>query len=152
LRLMVGGDQEVTRFRDPSLNEDYDVQLRLVDKDRRDPATIERLYVARNTGVMVRLDNLVQLEQGRSPSPVDRQDRQRQANLRSGIAPGFGLADRLDVLRDATRTMNLPSAYTTAVAGKAREFERTIGEFGWAFLLSIIFMYMVLAAQYESLL
>jgi hydrophobic/amphiphilic exporter-1 (mainly G- bacteria), HAE1 family len=152
LRLMVGGDQEVTRYRDASLNEDYDVELRLVDKDRRDPATISRLYVARNTGEMVRLDNLVSLEQGRSPSRVDRQDRQRQANLRSGIAPGYGLADRLDALREATRAMNLPAAYSTAVAGRAREFERTIGEFGWAFLLSIIFMYMVLAAQYESLL
>jgi hydrophobic/amphiphilic exporter-1 (mainly G- bacteria), HAE1 family len=152
LRLMVGGDQEVTRFRDPSLNEDYDVELRLVEKDRREEATISRLYVARNTGEMIRLDNLVRLEQGRSPSRVDRQDRQRQANLRSGIAPGFGLADRLDVLRDATRAMNLPPAYSTSVAGRAREFERTIGEFGWAFLLSIIFMYMVLAAQYESLL
>ncbi len=152
LRLMVGGDQEVTRYRDPSLNEDYDVQLRLVDQDRMDPATIARLYVARNTGEMIRLDNLVRLEQGRSPSRVDRQDRQRQANLRSGIAPGFGLADRLDALREATRAMNLPAAYSTAVSGRAREFERTIGEFGWAFLLSIIFMYMVLAAQYESLL
>lgn len=152
LRLMVGGDTEVTRYRDPSINEDYDVQLRLVDKDRQDPATIERLYVARNTGEMIRLDNLVTLEQGRSPSRIDRQDRQRQANLRSGVAPGFALADRIDALRAATAAMNLPAAYSTAITGRARELERTIREFGWAFLLSVIFMYMVLAAQYESLL
>jgi hydrophobic/amphiphilic exporter-1 (mainly G- bacteria), HAE1 family len=152
LRLMVGGDQEVTRFRDLLLNEDYDVQLRLVEGDRRDPDTISRLYVARNNGEMIRLDNVVRLEAARSPSRVDRVDRQRQASLRAGVAPGFALADRIEALREATASMRLPAAYTTAVSGRARELERTFGEFGWAFLLSILFMYMVLAAQYESLL
>jgi hydrophobic/amphiphilic exporter-1 (mainly G- bacteria), HAE1 family len=150
--LMVGGDQEVTRFRDLLLNEDYDVQLRLVEGDRRDPDTISRLYVARNNGEMIRLDNVVRLEAARSPSRVDRVDRQRQASLRAGVAPGFALADRIEALREATASMRLPAAYTTAVSGRARELERTFGEFGWAFLLSILFMYMVLAAQYESLL
>jgi HAE1 family hydrophobic/amphiphilic exporter-1 len=152
LRLMVGGDQEVTRFRDPLVNEDYDVQLRLVDEDRNDPETISHLYVARNSGEMIRLDNVVRLEPGRSPSRVDRMDRQRQANLRAGVAPGFALADRIEALRHATAEMNMPATYSTAVSGRARELERTFGEFGWAFLLSIVFMYMVLAAQYESLL
>jgi len=152
LRLMVGGDQEVSRFRDPSAGEDYDVQLRLVDADRRDPDTIARLYVARNTGEMVRLDSVVQLEEGRSPSRVDRFDRQRQANLRSGIQPGFALADRLVAVRAAAADLGMPAAYSTAISGRGRELERTFREFGWAFLLSVIFMYMVLAAQYESLL
>ncbi len=47
--------------------------------------------------------------------------------------------------------MNLPPAYSTAVSGRGRELERTVGEFVWAFLLSIVFMYMILAAQFESL-
>jgi HAE1 family hydrophobic/amphiphilic exporter-1 len=152
LRLMVGGDQEVTRFRDAQAGEDYDVQLRLVDEDRRDPATISRLYVSRSNGEMVRLDSVVVLEEGQSPSRVDRLDRQRQANLRAGVAPGYALADRLQALRDAADTLGMPAAYTTAVSGRGRELERTFTEFGWAFLLSIAFMYMVLAAQYESLL
>src|SRR5690606_28135784 len=116
----VGGDQEVTRYRDAGLNEDYDVELRLVDADRRDPSNISRLYVARGTGGMVRLDNLVTFEVGQSPSRVDRQDRQRQANLRSGIAPGYALADRVTALREAARALNMPAAYTTGVSGKAR--------------------------------
>ncbi len=152
LRLMVGGDQEVTRFRDPVVGEDYDVELRLVEEDRRDPDTISRLYVSRANGEMVRLDSVIALEEGRSPSRVDRLDRQRQANVRAGVAPGFALADRLEALRAAAAGLSMPSTYTTAVSGRGRELERTFTEFGWAFLLSIAFMYMVLAAQYESLL
>jgi HAE1 family hydrophobic/amphiphilic exporter-1 len=152
LRLMVGGDQEVTRFRDPTVGEDYDVELRLVEADRRDPDTISRIYVPRANGEMVRLDSVVVLEEARSPSRVDRLDRQRQANVRAGVAPGYALADRLQALREAADSIGMPATYTTAVSGRGRELERTFREFGWAFLLSIAFMYMVLAAQYESLL
>ena len=152
LRLMVGGDQEVTRFRDAQIGEDYDVQLRLSEEDRRDPDTISRLYVSRANGDMVRLDSIVSLEEAQSPSRVDRLDRQRQANVRAGIAPGYALADRLEALRTAAAGLGMPAGYTTAVSGRGRELERTIREFGWAFTLSIAFMYMVLAAQYESLL
>jgi HAE1 family hydrophobic/amphiphilic exporter-1 len=150
LRLMVGGDDEVSRFRDAKVDEDYDVELRLEEKDRRDSDTISRLYVARRGGGLVRLDSVVSIEQGQTASRIDRLDRQRQVSLRGQVAPGYGLADRLEALRAAAREMNLPAAYTTAVSGRARELERTFREFLWAFLLSVIFMYMILAAQYES--
>jgi HAE1 family hydrophobic/amphiphilic exporter-1 len=150
LRLMVGGDEEVSRFRDASVNEDYDVQLRLTDRDRKDAATISRLYVPSSRGGLVRLDSLVTIKEETSPSRIDRLDRQRQVSLRAGVAPGFALADRLNALRGAVTELNLPSAYTTAISGRGRELERTFGEFIWAFLLSIIFMYMILASQFES--
>ncbi|MEO8504765.1 MAG: efflux RND transporter permease subunit [Acidobacteriota bacterium] len=151
LRLMVGGDERVSRFRDPSVNDDYDVELRLVDRDRKDLDTISRLYVGRSSGGLVRLDSLVTIAPGQTASRIDRLDRQRQADLRAQVAPGFALADRLEVIRQEVKKMNLPAAYTTAVSGRARELERTFGEFLWAFGLSIVFMYMILAAQYESL-
>jgi HAE1 family hydrophobic/amphiphilic exporter-1 len=150
LRLMVGGDDRVSRFRDPSVNEDYDVELRLSDQDRKDAATISRLYVPSSRGGLVRVDNLVDIKEDISPSRIDRLDRQRQASVRAGIAPGFALADRLDALRKAAAAMNLPAAYSTIVAGRGRELERTFVEFLWAFMLSIIFMYMILASQFES--
>jgi HAE1 family hydrophobic/amphiphilic exporter-1 len=150
LRLMVGGDEEVSRFRDASVNEDYDVQLRLTDRDRKDAATISRLYVPSSRGGLVRLDNLVTIKEETSPSRIDRLDRQRQVSLRAGVAPGFALADRLEALRGAVSELNLPATYTTAVSGRGRELEKTFGEFIWAFLLSIIFMYMILASQFES--
>jgi HAE1 family hydrophobic/amphiphilic exporter-1 len=158
LRLMVGGDQEVSRFRDPLVNEEYDVQLRLSEEDRRDPSTIARLYVARTaagtTGQrgLVRLDNLVKIVPTTTASRIDRSDRQREVRLRAQVAPGFGQADRIDALRRATAALNLPGAYTTSVSGKAREFERTFVEFLWVFALAIVFMYMILASQFESLL
>ena len=150
LRLMVGGDQEVSRFHDPSVNEEYDVQLRLAPHDREDVATISRLYVPSGRNGLVRLDNLVKVESTQSASRIDRLDRQRQVSLRAQIAPGFALGDRIEALHEAVREMNLPAAYTTDVSGRGRELQRTFYEFMWAFLLSIIFMYMILASQYES--
>jgi len=150
LRLMVGGDDQVSRFRDPSVNEDYDVQLRLSERDRKDAATISRLYVPSSRAGLVRIDSLVDIKEELSPSRIDRLDRQRQASMRAGVAPGFALADRLDALRKTAAAMNLPAAYSTIVAGRGRELERTFVEFLWAFLLSIIFMYMILASQFES--
>jgi HAE1 family hydrophobic/amphiphilic exporter-1 len=150
LRLMVGGDTEVSRFIDPSVNQEYDVQLRLSQRDRGDVGTISRLYVPRAGAGLVRLDNLVKVERTNSASRIDRLDRQRQVSLRAQIAPGFALADRLEALNQAVREMNLPVEYSTSISGRGRELERTFTEFLWAFLLSIIFMYMILASQYES--
>jgi HAE1 family hydrophobic/amphiphilic exporter-1 len=150
LRLMVGGDEEVSRFIDPSVNEEYDVQLRLSQHDREDIGAISRLYVPRAGAGLVRLDNLVRVAPATSASRIDRLDRQRQVSLRAQIAPGFALADRLEALNQAVREMNLPAQYTTSVSGRGRELDRTFRQFLWAFLLSIIFMYMILASQYES--
>ena len=150
LRLMVGGEEEASRFRDESINEDYDVQLRLTEADRRDVGTISRLYVPSSRGGLVRLDNLVKITRDTSPSRIDRLDRERQVSVRASVAPGYALADRIEVLRGAVNEMNLPIAYTTTVSGRARELERTFTEFIWAFILSIIFMYMILASQFES--
>jgi HAE1 family hydrophobic/amphiphilic exporter-1 len=150
LRVMVGGEDEASRFRDESINEDYDVQLRLTEADRRDVSTISRLYVPSSRGGLVRLDNLVKINRDTSPSRIDRLDRERQVSVRASVAPGFALGDRMEALRGAVREMNLPSAYTTTVSGRARELERTFTEFIWAFILSIIFMYMILASQFES--
>ena len=152
LRLMVGGDQEVSRFLDPTVNDDYDVQLRLAEGDRREPGAIARLYVPRqNGGGLVRLDSVVKIVPAEAASRIDRSDRQRENRLRASILPGFGQADRIQALRSAVAEMNLPAAYTTAIAGRARELERTFVEFLWVFLLSVIFMYMILASQFESL-
>ncbi len=150
LRVMVGGDQEASRFRDASVNEDYDVQLRLEDRYRNEADKISRLYVPSSRGGLVRLDSLVTIKRDTSPSRIDRLDRERQVSLRASVAPGYALADRIEAMRGAVREMNLPATYTTAVSGRGRELERTFNEFIWAFLLSIIFMYMILASQFES--
>jgi HAE1 family hydrophobic/amphiphilic exporter-1 len=151
LRLMVGGDEEVSRFRDPAVNDDYDVQLRLAEGERNDPASILRLTVPSASGHLVRLDNFVTLSEETTASRVDRLDRQRQVSLRASVGPGYALADRLEALEGAVEEMNLPPAYTTAVGGRGKELARTYTEFIWALTLSVIFMYMILASQFESL-
>ncbi|HKR23577.1 MAG TPA: efflux RND transporter permease subunit, partial [Pyrinomonadaceae bacterium] len=150
LRLMVGGEEEASRFRDEQINEDYDVQLRLTEADRRDVDTISRLYVPSSRGGLVRLDNVVKITRDTSPSRIDRLDRERQVSVRASVSQGYALADRIEALRGAVRDMNLPIAYTTTVSGRARELEKTFTEFIWAFILSVIFMYMILASQFES--
>jgi HAE1 family hydrophobic/amphiphilic exporter-1 len=150
LRIMVGGDDSVTRYRDETTNEDYDVQLRLDRQYRADPDTIARLYLASRNGGLVRLDNVVRIEEGLAPSRIERLDRQRSVRLFAGVGPGYALGDRIAALREALGT-NLPSGYSVTVMGRGREMERTFAEFALAFLLSIAFMYMILASQFESL-
>ena len=173
LRLMVGGEEEVARFRDPDAGEDYDVQLRLAEADRDDPQDLEALYLPRDAAVsrtgplatlqprvdddlgpsggLVQLSNIATVKPVFSASRIDRIDRQRQVGVRAMVAPGYALADRIEALRQAAAQMQLPAAYTTAVSGRGRELERTFGEFLWAFLLSVILMYIILAMNYESL-
>ena len=150
LRLMVGGDDRVSRFYDASTNFDYDVELRLRSGDRNDRATIERLFVPSTKVGLVRLDNLVTMSPTTAPSRIDRQDRQRVVAVRGSIAPGFGLADRIEASKEEFKALGLPSSYSYMVGGRGRELERTFNEFILAFGLSIAFMYMILASQYES--
>ncbi|MBL8232667.1 MAG: efflux RND transporter permease subunit [Bryobacterales bacterium] len=151
LRIMVGGDDEVSRFRDDRLAEDYDVEVRLTGVDRQDASAVSKLYVQTRGGQMVRLDNLMRMREGMTAYRIESLDRQRQVGIRANIAPGFALADRLEEMQKAATELNMPTAYSTTVIGRGREFERTFGEFLLAFLLSIAFMYMILASQFESL-
>ncbi|MBL8190787.1 MAG: efflux RND transporter permease subunit [Acidobacteria bacterium] len=151
LRIMVGGDERVSRFHDEQMNEDYDIQVRLKQGDRNDQETIARLFVPSSRGGLVNLENLVKLESSTSSSRIDRIDRQRQVSIRANVAPGFALADRIQALRDAVAKMDMPQGYSTTVSGRARELEKTFTEFIIAFLLSIAFMYMILASQFESI-
>ncbi|MFL6293179.1 MAG: efflux RND transporter permease subunit [Thermoanaerobaculia bacterium] len=150
LQLMVGGDAQVSRFHDPGINDDYDVQLRLAEGARNDPEAIKGLFVPGRDGKLYQLGNFVTLEEETTASRVDRLDRQRQVSLRASVAPGYALADRLEALQQAVDEMNLPPTYSTAVGGRGRELARTYSEFIWALTLSIIFMYMILASQFES--
>jgi HAE1 family hydrophobic/amphiphilic exporter-1 len=151
LRLMVGGDEEVSRFYDPQVNDDYDIQLRLAEGTRNNADEVTRLWVPSTRGELVRLDNLVQLREETTASRIDRLDRQRQVSIRAGVGTGYALADRLEALQTAADEMHMPTAYSTGIGGRGRELARTYREFLFALMLSVIFMYMILASQFESL-
>lgn len=152
LRLLVGGDQQISRYRDPQTNESYDVQIRLAEKDRNSPATLDTLLLPRKSGAgpLVELRNVASVSSGTAPARIDRLNRQRAATLDASISGNYALADRLIALNEAADSLNMPPAYSATVAGRGRELERTFVEFVWAFGLSMVFMYIILAANYES--
>jgi HAE1 family hydrophobic/amphiphilic exporter-1 len=172
LRIAVGGDERVSRYRDLQIDDAFDVELRLVGIDRGDADAISQLYVrakpshesqprdATSAGaadrpeanVLTRLDNVVRFQLGESPPRIDRIDHQRMAAVRANVAPGFALGDRIAAVRKAADELDMPPEFSTRVLGRGRELERTLQDFGWTFVLSFIFMYIVLAAQFEHLL
>ena len=150
LRLMVGGDEEVSRFRDPQTNERYEVRLRLAEEHRNRPDLIDQLQLPRDGGGLVELSSVASVEPILSASRIDRLDRQRVISVRGGVAPGYALGDRIQVLTRLADELEMPAAYTTALTGRSRELERTFREFALAFALSVVFMYLILASQFES--
>jgi HAE1 family hydrophobic/amphiphilic exporter-1 len=151
LSVMVGGDDQVTRFHDNDVNEDYDVELRLTQGRRNNDTDIEKLYLPRKGGGIVPLSNVASLVPAFTAGRIDRSDRQRMVALRAQVAPGYALGDRIEAIKKAAESLNMPSTYSYEVTGRAKELERTFQEFIWAFLLSVIFMYIILAMNYESL-
>lgn len=150
LRIAVGGAEHVSRYRDQSVDDAYDVDLRLIGIDRDNISSISQLYVRSADGsVSARLDDLVNFEYGQAPSRIDRLDHERMVALRANIEYGYALSDRTAALKAAVEEIGLPEGYNTSVRGRGRELEKTFNEFQWTFLLSFIFMYIVLAAQFE---
>lgn len=172
LRVAVGGDDRVSRYHDAEIDDVYDVELRLVGIDRANRQSISQLYVrTKPTSValasadrlggggatsisstsLVRLDNLVEFHEAQSPARIDRLDRERMVAIRANVGPGYALGDRLTAMHEACDELGLPPGYSTRVLGRGRELERTFQDFGWTFSLSIIFMYLILAAQFEHM-
>ena len=167
LRVAVGGDDRVSRYRDETVDDAYDVELRLVGLDRRDVASISQLYVraapstlrARGAApdqaaaaiVPTRLDNVVSFQFDNAPARVDRLDRQRMVAVRANVEAGYALGNRLTALQAAADELGIPEGFDTRVLGRGRELERTLQDFVWMFVLSFVFMYIVLAAQFEHL-
>jgi HAE1 family hydrophobic/amphiphilic exporter-1 len=166
LRVAVGGDDRVSRYRDATVDDAYDVELRLIGLDRRDVESISQLYVRTSPqrsrtprsgesneaqSRLTRIDNVVSFESGLAPARIDRLDRQRMVAVRANIATGYALANRLDALNALVDEIGKPAGFDTKVLGRGRELERTLRDFVWTFALSFVFMYIVLAAQYEHL-
>ncbi len=147
LRTMVGG-QEVSSFR--SGEDRYDVRLR-VDKTYRDSMeAIAQLYVPSTKVGNVRLDSVVSFEQGKSPAQIDRYNRQRQVLIVSNVSQGYGASQVMENLVKRLPELKLEANYRWEFTGRAKEMGKAASAFMIAFLLSIVMMYMILAAQFES--
>ena len=147
MRTMVQGDV-ITRFREGQ--DTYDVRLQLAAKDRNDPAVIAGLTIPSSKVGQVRLDNVATLTHGTGPVQIDRQDRQRNISIVFNLAPGFAMNKVMDAVTREVNQIHLPPGYITEFGGQSKIYGEMVTGFLIAFMLSIIFMYMVLAAQFES--
>jgi len=148
VRTLVGGDEQVTTYREG--DDRYDVQLRVSEEFRNSPDALERLFVPSAKLGNVPLSNVASLELTTGPTQITRWNRQRQIMIQANIVRGQSLSNVLDVLNRTVAELNLPPEYRTGLVGQTKEFGRAGAAYAMAFLLAIAFMYMVLAAQFES--
>ena len=147
LNTLVAG-QEVSTFN--AGTDQYNVRVRAIGEFRASVEGLQRMIVSSTQVGWVSLDNLVRVEEGTGPSAIDRLNRQRQVMLLANVRPGGSQADVIQRMDGFVRELNIDSGYKTGLAGRSKELGRAGYYFGLAFLLSFVFMYMVLAAQFES--
>jgi len=146
LRLLVGG-QKVSNYEEGG--EQYEVRLRAKPEYRADAEGLALLSIGTASGP-VPLSDVVTLTPDTGPSSISRLNRQRQVTLAASARPGFGESDVLAGIEASVATLDLPSTYKAAPAGRSKELARTAKGFLFALGLSFVFMYLVLAAQFES--
>jgi HAE1 family hydrophobic/amphiphilic exporter-1 len=147
VNVLVGG-QEVTSYMEAG--EQYEVHVRADERYRRDPQGIAQAEVPSGVRGSVALRDVVELRPGTGPSLINRIARQRQVLLYANMLPGFSSQTVLDKLAKSASELKMPPAYSSGFTGRSREQGKAAKNFGLAFLLSIVFMYLILAAQFES--
>ena len=148
LQTLLGG-RDVSRF--TSDNKLYDVILRLDPAERATPSDISGLHVRGSDGQLVPLDAVTRVVERVGPRQLNHYNRVRSFTLSASMAPGFTLGQALDSLNAAAREV-LPPGSTVDLAGESRELRESASALYFAFGLALVFVFLVLAAQYESLL
>ena len=146
LQTMLGGRQ-VTRFKKDG--EQYDVIVQVTPRERSRPNDISDIYVRARDGSMVQLANVVDVAEGVSPQSLNHFQRLRAVTVTGQVAPGYTLGQALAEM-DATAKRVLPQSALTDLNGQSREFRDARGSIYLVFVLALVFIYLVLAAQFES--
>jgi HAE1 family hydrophobic/amphiphilic exporter-1 len=124
--------------------------VRAIREYRASVTGLNRMIVSSSKIGWVSLDNLVRVEEGAGPSAIDRLNRLRQVTLLANVKPGGSQASVIQKMNEFAKEVNIDPAYSTGLAGRSKELGRAAYYFMLAFVLSFVFMYMVLAAQFES--
>ncbi|MFN3297301.1 efflux RND transporter permease subunit [Caldimonas sp.] len=143
---MLGG-RNVTRFKRDA--EQYDVIVQTEAAGRSRPNDIERLFVRGRDNRMIPLSSLVTVREAVSPRELNHFNQRRSVSITANLAPGFALGDALKFM-DETAERLLPTGYATELNGVSREFRASSGALGLVFVLALFFIFLVLAAQFES--
>ena len=147
LNTLVAGT-EATTFNEGT--DQYEVRVRALNQYRTDVEGLSRLLVPSTKLGVVSLDRVVSVSEGTGPSSVDRLNRQRQVTLLANTRPGGSATAITSALDGYVRELNLPAGYSTGYVGQSKELGKSLFYFMLAISLSFIFMYIVLAAQFES--
>jgi multidrug efflux pump len=146
LETLLGGRQ-VTRFKREG--KQYDVIVKLEDKDRRQPTDLTSIYVRGQNGSITQLSNVVSVKETVAPKELNHFNRLRAAIISANIAPGYTLSEALTFMESAAAEVLTPE-YQTALDGQSREFRESGKQLYLIFILALGFIYLVLAAQFES--
>jgi HAE1 family hydrophobic/amphiphilic exporter-1 len=147
LRLAVAGDDRISFYKEGQ--EQYPVKVRVLENQRRDAAEIGRLTVPSATGP-VRIDNIAKIERGLGPSALQRSNRQFTVMLTADIAPGHALDEASNDVRKMIAGLNMPGDMSFRMQGQSKILDETTANMIMAIGLAMIFVYMVLASQFES--
>jgi HAE1 family hydrophobic/amphiphilic exporter-1 len=149
VRLLMSGEDQISTFKEES--EQYPVTMRLMPGQRDDPNVLSRLLVPSSRQGLIRLDSIASLDRGLGPSRIDRLNRQFTVGLYGNVAPGHSLGEAAAATQRVINDIGLPPGYRMMFSGQVRILEETTKNMLLALGLASIFMYMVLAAQFESL-
>jgi HAE1 family hydrophobic/amphiphilic exporter-1 len=149
LRLAVSGDDQISFYKEAA--EQYPVKIRVREEQRRDIEEIGRLTVPSVSGP-VRIDNIATLRRGLGPTTLSRSNRQFSVNLIADVAEGYALDQAANDVRRTLAGLNMPGTMSYRLQGQSRILDETTANLIMAILLAMIFVYMVLASQFESFL
>lgn len=146
LETLLGGRQ-VTRFKKDG--EQYDVIVKLKDQDRTKPADLTSIFIRNKTGQLIQLSNLVKIKEAVAPKELNHFNRLRAVILSSNLAPNYTLGEALQYMEEIAKEI-LPPTMQTTLDGQSRELKESGQALYTTFVLALIFIYLVLAAQFES--
>ncbi|GAB2675120.1 efflux RND transporter permease subunit [Flavihumibacter cheonanensis] len=122
-----------------------------VEKNKRDDISdLRSVYVRSSNGQMISVDNLVTVDEGISPAAIYRYDQYTSATISAGLAPGVSLADGIQEMNRIKEEV-LGKNFKTSLAGQSRDYEESQGNISFTLILALLLIYMILAAQFESL-
>ncbi|HET8772137.1 MAG TPA: efflux RND transporter permease subunit [Thermoanaerobaculia bacterium] len=147
LNVLVGGQQATSYYEG---GEEYEVHVRAEESSRNTVAAIQQIEVPSSNGTNVKLNDLVRLQEGSGPSVINRFNRRRMVMVLANMQPGHSSQAVMDLLQQKAKELNMPPTYSAGFTGRAQEQQKAGVNFMLAFVLSIVFMYLILAAQFES--
>ncbi|MDZ4315687.1 MAG: efflux RND transporter permease subunit [Azonexus sp.] len=146
LETLLGG-RAVTRFKRDG--EQYDVIVQVADVDRSNPDDIRGIYTRGRDGSMISLDNLVQVSESVAPRELNHFGQRRAVSITANLAPNYTMGEALNYMDDTAARL-LGAGYAVDYNGQSREFRQSSSSLAFTFGLALAFIYLVLAAQFES--